>query len=110
MFEMVTLVLTLYVAYSIFRRSQQRSREIARLQLQVATLTQMVTAQHGADEVLPEQMLALQLRDIQSQLAEFNIPLECELAEYTQYHCVQDPIAQSIVVPVEYPASGETTL
>ena len=58
---------------------------------------------------LPEQIIELELRDLCSQLQEFNVPAETAAPAFEHLHYVEESISKSVVAP-ELPASAESTL
>lgn len=112
MFEIVTLILVLYVTYSIMRRSNDRRREVERLQLKVAELSAVVAEmQQSSVTEVSERLIEMELRDIRTQLEEFNVSADTIAQDaFEQVHFVEETISKSIVVAPGLPTKAESTL
>lgn len=112
MFELVTLILVLHVAVSIYRRSAERQRDVERLKTKVADLSKLVVRlqQSGRREEIPEQIIQLELRDLCSQLHDQITAGEQAEIAFEHLHFVEESISKSIVVAAELPTTAESTL
>ena len=114
MFELVTLILVLYVAHSIARRSAERKRELDRIQTKVRDLQQMVQELRGLPDdrgTVPERLVAMELQELCSHLRdEFDSSAD-EMAQqaFAHEHFVEEHMSKSILM-APMPTNAESTL
>lgn len=113
MYELVTLILVIYVVGSIMRRTAERRREVERLSQRVSQLNEIVARLQKTDnaQAISEQFIELELRDLEMQMK------DCLAAEdpgaqeaFEHLHYVEETISKSIFVPREMPSHTESTI
>lgn len=112
MYELVTLILVIYVVGSILRRTAERKREMDRLQTRVNHLSDVVASlQQGGGPMRSEQIIELELLDLQMQLQDFNLQSGNAPQEtFEHLHYVEETISRSIFLAPELPMQAESTL
>ena len=112
MYELVTLVLVIYVVGSILRRTAERKREMDRLKARVNQLSEIVSRLDVEGAPLSsEQIVELELRDLQMQLQDFNGTADSAAqTAFEHLHFVEETISKSIFLAPELPTEAESTL
>ena len=114
MYEIVTLVLVLYVFNSIVLRSAERRREVKRLQGKVTELQKVVASLQGSgngEAGLQEKLVELELQDILTRLDDYRAPqIESNAEDFEQSHYVEGDVSKSVVVGKTLPTAAESTL
>ena len=112
MYELVTLILVIYVVGSIMRRTADRKREMDRLKVRVNHLNEVVNKlQSGGRAISSEQIIELELIDLQMQLQEFNSFADVAAQEaFEHLHYVEETISNSIFLAPDLPTEAESTL
>ena len=115
MYEIIILVLVLYVFNSIVLRSAERRREIKRLQGKVAELQKVVSQIRGRETTqeddLQGKLVELELQDILTRLDNYRAPqVESNPDDFEQSHYVEGEVSKSVVVGKSMPSKAESTL
>jgi len=117
MYEVVTLILVLYVVGSIMRRSADRHREMERLNARVSQLSKVVRhMQQGVTDEFSHQLIELELKDLQMQLhghKEENFDFTADSAAqeaFEHLHYVEETMSRSVVLAPDMPLNAEATL
>ena len=117
MYEVITLILVLYVVGSVMRRSADRHREMKRVNARVNQLSKIVgNMQGGVPDKFAHQLLELELKDLQMQLHDhkeqsFDFSADSAAQEaFEHLHYVEETMTRSVVLAPDLPVNAESTL